>query len=485
MYSTAPSSPIVDSDGDLDDESFSFQLPGSSGVASVDGHREIDLGEVEDSFSISTSTDTHGSVVESAGKDDSRVDSGSESRSESENESENESKNENDNDDESDCQAAAVALPDSDTSGLMSSLSNISVASFHDEASAISLPESSLPTPSASSSLDSTCNNSLDVNDASTINGEDGSGALILHSDTLCETAEDSCRVDGAKGSYSYNASTEVWRMPNEDDEKEDYLNRFFKHHFLSYDADNKTWVLDQSKYPEPVVLHSVTKHGQVFSKSEQVPGLKACSAGVGDESVVVVGWDNLAVWHRASEVKVASFSKSSGLYVLETARKFEFSMYSHLASVRQKKPTQDLKHFHGFYLVHCGRARKGSGNHSVKDWVIGGDIQTVMSMDIGEGPVPGLLAGTLKFAGVEWTLLMARQSIMIKAYLEGTDWKTIPIIDYGTNYRHLSYRMNNSSGEESTGSFHFDSYSFTSFWGEGSFPGTFGTTVTLQGFES
>jgi hypothetical protein len=172
-------------------------------------------------------------------------------------------------------------------------------------------------------------------------------------------------------------------------------------------------------------------------------------------------------------------------MYILETARKFELAMYSHLAGLRQKTPTEDLKHFHGTYLVHCTLAWIGSDNHSVKGWEICGDIRTVMTMTIGVGPVPGLLAGTVKFAGVEYTMLMARQAIMIRAYLEGTDWSTIPIIDYGPHYAKLAYHMADSAGNESEGFLLFSIGGYTSFSGTGSTPGNGGIGIALQGFEA
>lgn len=388
-------------------------------------------------------------------------------------------------------EAAEIALPSSSSSSRKSSLNensfslsatNVSNGSSDDEASAFPLSESSSPSLSSPSTVADSGGHTSHTYDGLNLGYENKLDELVLRSPTACPITEDSCRKHDGETTLNPNTSLHVWSMPEEDGAT--YLDNFLKHHFFSQGTDSTTWTLDQKKYTEPVVLHNVTKPGQIFSKSRKISGLKACSAGMGNQSVVVLGWNNLAVWRRASEASVSSYPKSSCMYILETARKFELAMYSYLAGLRQKTPTEDLKHFHGTYLVHCTLAWKGSDNHSVKDWEICGDIRTVVTMTIGVGPVPGLLAGTMKFAGVEYTMLMARQAIMIRAYLEGTDWSTIPIIDYGPHYAKLAYHMADSAGNESEGFLLFSIGGYTSFSGTGSTPGNGGIGIVLQGFE-
>lgn len=204
------------------------------------------------------------------------------------------------------------------------------------------------------------------------------------------------------------------WSPP--DPRAKDPLNRFLKYYFLSDSPKRVFWTRSRKKTPNPIILYSVTDHNEVHARAKRIRGLHTCSAGAPPNRVIVLGWNRLAVWRRASEFSAASYSEEVSRYIFNAALRFGRAM----GGIRERPLLNKaenwadnalsgvLDHFQGSYLVRW------------KDVGGGWDVRAVLQLEVGMGPKKHILEATLKFLGVEERMLLAHSESALDAYVDG-----------------------------------------------------------------
>ncbi|KAL5466480.1 hypothetical protein PMIN06_000082 [Paraphaeosphaeria minitans] len=194
-------------------------------------------------------------------------------------------------------------------------------------------------------------------------------------------------------------------------------LDTFFKHYFLSDRTKRNNWIPSRRKTKEPIILYGATDINEIHKTAKRIKGLHACSAGAPPNRIVVLGWDRLAVWQRASQVSASSYSEDVCRYIFDTARRFAKAMNGERVGLRLNKAESwaenavqgILDHFQGSYLV---RWRDIGG---------GWDVRAVLGLEIGMGPRKNILKATLRFPGAEEKMLLAHKFKTLDAYLDAS----------------------------------------------------------------
>ncbi|KAL1608573.1 hypothetical protein SLS60_003517 [Paraconiothyrium brasiliense] len=290
-----------------------------------------------------------------------------------------------------------------------------------------------------------------------------------------------------------------TWSPP--DPRTTNSLDAFFKHYFCYNHPSSDYWTANRKKTPHPIILCSVTNHNEIHARAKCISGLQTCSAGASPNYVIVMGWDRLTVWRRASEVIAASYSEHPCRYIFDTARNYALAMEGcHDGPLRKKADnwTENavrgrLDHFQGSYLV---RWKEIGG---------GWDVRAVLKLDIGMGPTKDILGAKLRFLGTEERMLLAHSEEMLDTYLdmflkkkrEGQDHKSDkepadkPIEKSGMiNDRNvtfivgLCYCVLVRTTAVRRGKLHWNAdQTFTSFTGDGYLP-YLANGVEMEGFE-
>ena len=188
-------------------------------------------------------------------------------------------------------------------------------------------------------------------------------------------------------------------------------LDRVMEHYFLTNGRP------DKSKTTEALALYGFANRSQIHIYAERIPGVETTSGGEGPERTICIGWDRSAVWRLAGTISARVFEEK----LKKQEDEWEDTMADHRAFVETlgvKKTTTKLSNqatlerCKGSYTVRCDEASR--------QW----DDCDTLTLDIANGPEPGILIAAYDFGFIEGTMLLALDESDLNAYVDNNSNK-------------------------------------------------------------